>query len=131
MNSWDMERRVTGTTAPTVPAWAVFTAEEGEEEMWTQRVHLWAHTQTALNADVAASEEFLGREVPPARYEIQGMVFQDGYLVLVREAADWLFVRYSESEDPAIDEDLHDAIRSARRRFAREMGALDEAATSK
>ena|SRR5215469_11315237 len=124
MSDLDMETRIVSMTAPTVPAWAVFTAaEEGDDEVWTARVHLWAHTRNARAPDVAEEEELLRKEVPKERFAIQGMVVCEGEMVLVSDTCDWLFVKYSESETPRNDENLRFAVKLARRRSARQIEA--------
>lgn len=124
MNDLDMETNVVAIVAPTTSMWAVFAANEDDddEEIWTERVHLWTHTRTALPQDRATEEESLGREVPPARYEIQGMVLCEGDLVLVSETG-WLFLGYSENAEPR-PEDWHEAMKHKRALFARRMAKL-------
>ncbi|HVA81771.1 MAG TPA: hypothetical protein VNF29_12670 [Candidatus Binataceae bacterium] len=125
MDDLDIETKVIGIVAPTTSMWAVFAAEEGDnEEIWTERVHLWAHTRAALPRDRAAEEEFLGNEVPPARCKIQGMVLCEGDLALVSDTG-WLLLGYSEDEKPRT-EDWADRIKFKRRLFAREMRQMDE-----
>jgi hypothetical protein len=122
----DMETKVVAVTAPTTEVWAVFTSDEGEPEIWTQRVHLWAQTRTALPPDLEAEEEFLDRDVPRPRDEIVGMVIMpdgDGDLISVKETGDWLFMGYSENQNPSL-EGWRSSIESARRRFKREMGEM-------
>lgn len=120
MGDLEMETKLITIVAPTTPTWAVFAAEEGDDgEVWTERVHLWAHTRAALPPDRAADEEFLGNEVPPARSKIQGMVLCGGDLVLTRDT-NWLLLGYSEDETPRT-EDWADRIKVERRLFARKM----------
>ena len=124
MNDWDMETEVVSMAAPTTSVWAVFTAEEGDDgEIWTERVHLWARTRTALPQERAAEEQFLENDVPPASYEIQGMVICEGDLVLVKDAGDWLFLGYSENSTPPA-EDWKSAVKLRRRLLAHHMAEL-------
>lgn len=119
MNELDMETKVVGIAAPTTLVWAVFGAEEGDDEIWTERVHLWEHTRTVLPPDRVAEVEFLARKLPPVREKIQGFVLCEGDLVLVSEA-EGLFLGYSENEKPR-PEDWCDAIKRERRFLARRM----------
>jgi hypothetical protein len=120
MSELDMVTTVIGIVPPSAPLWAVFAAEESGDEIWTERVHLWAHTRTALPADRAAEETFIDREVPAPRVEVQSMVLCEGDLVLATET-EWLFLGYSEKESASV-EDWRDAIKNARRLFKRKIG---------
>jgi hypothetical protein len=40
-------------------------------------LHLWAQIRTALPPDEVASSEFLGKEMPPPRLAIVGMVIEN------------------------------------------------------
>jgi hypothetical protein len=74
--------RIVSIVAPSVPLWAVFTDEEGEPEIWTERVQLWAHIRTGLSQDDKDSEAFLGNEAPSDEFKVEAMVLVDGDLVL-------------------------------------------------
>lgn len=93
----ERQTRIVGITAPSVPLWAVFTSEDGEPEIWTERVHLWAHVRTGLSQDDKDSEAFLGNEVPADEFKVEAMVLDEGSLVLVSES-EFVFMGYSTSE---------------------------------
>jgi hypothetical protein len=93
----EKQTRIVGITAPSVPLWTVFTSEDGEPEIWTERVHLWAHVRTGLSPDDKDSEAFLGNEVPGDEFKVEAMVLDEGSLVLVSES-EFVFMGYSTSE---------------------------------
>jgi hypothetical protein len=126
MNDLQMETRVATIVATTTSVWAVFAAEKGDDKIWTQRVHLWAHTRTALSAKRVGELTFLGNEVPAGHEDVQGMVICDSELLLVKDARDWLFLGYSETQTPAVDERWRKAIEIARQKFARETAEAPE-----
>ena len=103
MSDWDLETKVLSITAPSVPTWAVFAPEEHGGEIWTERVHLWAHFRTAIPPGRPTEEEFLQREVPPARERIEAFVLCEGNLALVTETG-WLFLGYTDADsiDPEV-----------------------------
>ncbi len=70
----ERQTRIVAISAPSVPLWAVFTNEEDEPEIWTERVHLWAHIRTGLRQDDKDTAEFLGNEVPSDEFKVEAMV---------------------------------------------------------
>jgi hypothetical protein len=126
MNDSQMETRVATIIATTTPVWAVFAAEKGDDKIWTERVHLWAHTRTAISAKRAGELTFLGNAVPAGHEDVQGMVICESELLLVNDARDWLFLGYSETQTPAVDERWRKAIEIARQKFARNAAETEE-----
>jgi hypothetical protein len=105
--------------AAAVPIWAVFTNEEGEPEIWTERVHVWPHTRTGLSCDEKDRRRFLdpGDELPADRFEVQGMTLDEGELVLVWESR-FVFLGYSEAS-PVKAEDWLDRVSHSRQMYRR------------
>ena len=92
----EKEIRIVAITAPSLPLWAVFTSEEDEAEIWTERVQLWvAYIRTGLPRDDKESEVFIN-EVPADEFKVEAMVLDDGHLVLVSESH--VFLGYSPNE---------------------------------
>ena len=82
----EKEIRIVAITAPSLPLWAVFTSEEDEPEIWTERVQLWAaYIRTGLRRDDKESEVFIN-EVLADEFKVEAMVLDDGHLVLVSES---------------------------------------------
>jgi hypothetical protein len=124
MDDWNSETTVLSLVPPTVPTWAVFTADEGDDtEIWKMPIHLWAHVRTALSAEENGTREFLGKDVPKPRLGIVGMVLDEGGPTVVTET-DGLFLGYTDSADAESDEDWRGRVPAARRQFARKMAAL-------
>jgi hypothetical protein len=116
----ETQRRIIAITAPTVPVWAVFTSEEGEPEIWTERVHLWAHIKTGLSQDGKDSEAFLGNEVPSDEFKIEAMVLDEGNLVVVSESQ-FVFMGYSTTEQADAGSEWEGKVKSARRLYRRRL----------
>jgi len=117
----ETQPRIIAITAPTVPVWAVFTSEEGEPEIWTERVHLWAHTKTGLSQDGKDSEAFLGNEVPSDEFKIEAMVLDEGNLVLVSESQ-FVFMGYSTTEEVDPRSEWERRVKTARKLYRRRYG---------
>src|SRR5712664_596764 len=112
----ERQTRIVAITAPSVPLWAVFTSEEGEQERWTERVHLWAHTRTGLSQDDKDIEAFLGNEVPSDEFKIEAMVLDEGNLVVVSESQ-FVFMGYSTTEQADAGSEWEGKVKSARRLY--------------
>ena len=92
----EKETRIVAITVPSLPLWAVFTSEEDESEIWTERVQLWAaHIRIGLRRDDKESEVFIN-EVLADEFKVEAMVLDDGHLVLVSESH--VFMGYSLNE---------------------------------
>jgi hypothetical protein len=109
----ERQTRIVTITAPSVPLWAVFTSEEGEPEIWTERVHLWAHVRTGLSQDDKDSEAFLGKEVLSDEFEVEAMVLDEGHLVLGSQSQCG-FLGYSSGEEAKRGE-WEERVETARR----------------
>jgi hypothetical protein len=105
--------------AAAVPMWAVFTTEEDEPEIWTERVHMWTHTRTGLSRDEKDTRRFLnpGDELPADRFEVEGMTLDEGELVLVHDS-EFVFLGYSEASAVKA-EDWLDRVSHGRKMFRR------------
>ncbi|MBV9498279.1 MAG: hypothetical protein JO138_02790 [Acidobacteriaceae bacterium] len=115
----DTVTTIVNLVSAVVPMWAVFTSEEGEPEIWTERVHLWAHTRTGLSQDEKASRKFLdpGDDLPSDDVRVQGMTLDEGHLVLV-EQSEFVFLGYSEVAELK-REDWLEQVPSSRRAYRR------------
>jgi hypothetical protein len=110
--------RIVSITAPSVPTWAVFTSEDGEAEIWTEPVHLWAQVKSGLSSDDKDTEEFLGREVPADEYKVEGMVLDEGDLVLVSESQ-FVFLGNSTNEQAEPRDQWDERVDTWRRSYRR------------
>lgn len=118
----EKQLRIIAITAPTVPMWAVFTSEEGDEpEIWTERVHLWAHTRTGLSQDDKDIEAILDNEVPSDEFKIEAMVLYEDNLVVVSESQ-FVFMGYSTTEQADAGSEWKGKVKSARRSYRRRYG---------
>jgi hypothetical protein len=118
----EKEVRIVSIAAPSVPLWAVFTdEEEGEPEIWTERVQLWAHIRTGLSQDNKGSEAFLGNEVPPDQFKVEAMVLVDGDLVLVSDSG-FAFMGYSTGEEAEPRSEWEGRVKTARKLYRRRLG---------
>src|SRR5215469_3769931 len=113
-------------TAPSVPCWAVFASEEGNDdapepdEFWAEAVHLWAQTRTAVAPDEVERRQFLGNEVPLPPPKIVGMVIESGYLTTVDES-EFVFLGYSRDPIPNL-KDWAERIRDGRQALRKKKG---------
>jgi hypothetical protein len=93
---------IISVTAPSVPCWAVFASEVGNDdapeadEFWTEPVHLWAHTLTALPADEADNQISAGHS------SIVGMVVEEAHLIRVTDSQ-FVFLGYCNEASPKLD----------------------------
>jgi len=114
----ERQTRIVAISAPSVPLWAVFTNEEDEPEIWTERVHLWAHIRTGLRQDDKDTAEFLGNEVPSDEFKVEAMVLDEGDLVLVSESQ-FVFMGYSTTEEVDPRSEWEGKVKTARKLYRR------------
>lgn len=74
---------IISVTAPSVACWAIFASEEGNDEapeadeFWSEAVHLWPQTRTALPSNDVETRQFIGEEVSLTRLEIVGRGYRE------------------------------------------------------
>ena len=113
----EKETRIVAITVPSLPLWAVFTSEEDESEIWTERVQLWAaHIRIGLRRDDKESEAFIN-EVPADEFKVEAMVLDDGHLVLVSESH--VFMGYSLNEQAEPRSDWEEKVKFERKLYRR------------
>jgi hypothetical protein len=113
--------RIAAITAPSVPLWVVFTNEEGEPEIWTERVHLWAQVRIGLSREEKDTQAYLGNEVPSDEFKVEAMVLDEGDLVVVSESQ-FIFMGYSTTEEAEPRSEWEGRVKTARRLFRRRFG---------
>ena len=113
----EKETRIVAITVPSLPLWAVFTSEEDESEIWTERVQLWAaYIIIGLRRDDKESEVFIN-EVPADEFKVEAMVLDDGHLVLVSESH--VFMGYSLNEQAEPRSDWEEKVKFERKLYRR------------